>query len=112
MMTTTVQPITLQKRIMALPKVLQDSISMFNVDHRLQMKPVFLELIDKYADRYFTCDNMDCYDCDREIFGRPIVKLILSHQYSFCCEECEGLGTDNIYWCYRQHIRDQNRYNK
>ena len=105
-MTTTVQPQTLilQKHLMALPQELQDLVSMFNADHRLQMQPVFSELIDKYADRYFTCDNMDCYDCDSEIFGRPIVTQIFSDQYYFCCERCEGQGTDNIYYYYRQSI--------
>ena len=108
-MTTTVQPMTLQKRIMALPKVLQDSISMFNADHRPEMQPVFSELIDKYAERYFICDNMDCYDCDGEIFGRPIVKTILFQQFYFCCEHCEGEGKDNIYRCYRKYKAQQNK---
>jgi hypothetical protein len=108
-MTTTVHPMTLQKRIIALPKVLQDSISMFNADHRQEMQPVFSELIDKYAERYFMCDNMDCYDCDIEIFDRPIVKTILFQEYYFCCERCEGEGTDNIYRCYRKYKAQQRR---
>jgi hypothetical protein len=107
-MTTTVQQMTLQKRIMALPKVLQDSISMFNADHRQEMQPVFSELIDKYAERYFMCDNMDCY-CDGEIFGRPIVTTILFQEYYFCCERCEGEGEDNIYRCYRKYKAQQRR---
>ena len=87
---------------MELPQVLQDSISTFNVDHRTGMHSVFSELINKYAERYFTCDNIDCYDCNIEIFGRPIVKNILFHPYYFCCEDCEGEGTDNIYRSYRR----------
>ena len=103
-MTTIVQPQTLilQKHLMALPQELQDLVSMFNADHRLQMQPVFSELIDKYAERYFMCDNMDCY-FDEEIFDRPIVKTILFQEYYFCCERCEGEGTDNIYRCYRKY---------
>lgn len=97
------QQVALQKKIAGLPKVIQDIIGEFNSNHRLEMKAVFSEIIEKYGSFcYYTCDNWECSEQGMEIYGKPIVVSILFEDCYFCCEQCADEGDDNIRRAYRR----------
>ena len=92
------------QQIDALPKVLQDLIHEYNVDHRPQMYRICKELLTAYQYRmfrftfdYHCCDGYDCenryYECvDKNIYKVTMpykIKKCLGHHYVFCSSSCE-----------------------
>jgi hypothetical protein len=79
----------LSKRIQLLPKELQILISMFNVQHRNQMKGVF----DYIHHIQYKCWNCDIYLID--ILHHDI--RYIRRKMLVCCEECELEAEDNLF---------------
>ena len=93
------------RQIDALPQVLQDIISEYNVDHRPQMYKICKELLTAYHYRMFRftydvhlCDGDDCekryYECIHRSSTYRTTKPFkitkcLGHYYVFCSSACE-----------------------
>ena len=102
-------------RILSLPQVLQDLIAEYNVDHRPQMYPVYLQImqrnhaprmqhvfqemsqtVDRYdADRCDNCMNcVDNYEYTHQLFDDTLV---------YCSSWCMD---DSVYYIRKQMKRD------
>jgi len=102
-MTHVIKPTTnfyayLFRQIDALPKVLQDLIHEYNVDHRPEMNRVCKELLFAYQHRFFRftfdyhrCDGYDCEKRYRQNKGRNpyIIKKCVGRYHVFCSSRCE-----------------------
>jgi len=78
----------LSKRILVLPKALQDIISEFNVEHRLNMKQV-LEVINSM--------ELRCFICSAFINDRPRDGVVYMAKRTFCCsKKCELIGIEEL----------------
>jgi hypothetical protein len=78
--------------IKLLPRVLQDLIGEFNVEHRPKMKLVLEELME-----YYTCMN-----CSSDFYDKRYTKTILSNKFVFCSEWCMDDMEHHIRKSYRQ----------
>jgi len=78
----------LSKRILALPQVLQDIISEFNVQHRANMKQA-LEVIISL--------ELTCFICGVFINDRPRDSVAYMMKRTFCCsKKCEIIGIKEL----------------
>ena len=77
---------TLEQRLKSIPQVLQDLVSEYNVEHRVQMKKVFEE--------YFSVIFTKCINCnsvfDLEIYCSVdyFINQRFNMRHHFCSEEC------------------------
>jgi len=78
--------------IKLLPRVLQDLIGEFNVEHRPKMKLVLEELME-----YYTCMN-----CSSDFYDKRYTKTILSNKFVFCSKWCMDEMEHHIRKSYRK----------
>jgi hypothetical protein len=76
-----------------LPRVLQDLIGEFNVDHRPKMKLVLEQLMESYT----------CMNCSSDFCDKRYTKIILSNKFIFCSEWCMDELEHHIRRDYREN---------
>ena len=78
----------LSQRINCLPKEIQDIIHMFNVEHRVNMKPVF---------KVIKTLDFRCFVCRTFINDRPREGIVYMMRRTYCCsKECEIIGIEEL----------------